>query len=58
VKKYTFNLICSHPDKKCKYRRIERYMPYCSDYRKKIVCDNAVKKNEFISESKKENTTL
>jgi len=40
VKKYRFNLICSHRDKKCRYRRIERYRPYCADYERKIECDN------------------
>lgn len=46
VKKYRFNLICSHRDKKCKYRRIERYVSYCAGYKRKIECDNeADKKN-------------
>ncbi len=42
--KYKYNLICNQRDKKCKYRRIERYMPYCVDYNRKISCDNKAEK--------------
>ncbi|MFA5780573.1 MAG: hypothetical protein WC947_10630 [Elusimicrobiota bacterium] len=42
MKKYKFHLLCCNKDKKCKFKQVEGYRFYCTDYKEKIKCDNAI----------------